>query len=421
MKQFRLDNYQSAVLGSRMTKARVTSVSAPFLYAQGGIFARIVDAPADKAMAGGFTVAGDDGTIQDEIDRLKVIATVVDALRWARLYGGACIVPVASDNKSLSEPLDYQRLERIEELRVYHIDQISISGSLYSDATKPNFGQPERYEVHTAGGSFIVHESRLIPLAGDPMPQSVKSSRIYWQGRNAVTRGYKAVLEWEEARCRTKSIMERKQQAVFSMKGLGDLIAADMEQQVQQRINVVDSVRNILNTVAVDAEDGFNIIDLGLGGLTDIIGKFEQVVSAETGIPITVLFGESAKGLNATGEGDLRIYHELVEAERLRRAQPALERLISLIVAQRGIPGEPAENWRIEWPPLYTPTAREAAEMEKLAADTLAVEMATLDKVVGMGALSEERAESYLQTQRLFGLSSEVGSKEKAAAYAAET
>ena len=98
MKQFRLDNYQSAVLGSRMTKARVTSVSAPILYAQGWIFARIVDAPADKAMAGGFTVAGDDGTIQNEIDRLKVIATVADALRWARLYGGACIVPVVSDN-----------------------------------------------------------------------------------------------------------------------------------------------------------------------------------------------------------------------------------------------------------------------------------------------------------------------------------
>lgn len=173
MKQFRLDNYQSAVLGSRMTKARVTSVSAPFLYAQGGIFARIVDAPADKAMAGGFTVAGDDGTIQNEIDRLKVIATVADALRWARLYGGACIVPVVSDNKSLSEPLDYQRLERIEELRVYHIDQISISGSLYSDATKPNFGQPERYEVHTTGGSFIVHESRVIPLAGEPNTSTV--------------------------------------------------------------------------------------------------------------------------------------------------------------------------------------------------------------------------------------------------------
>lgn len=421
MKQFRLDNYQSAVLGSRMIKARVTSVSAPFLYVQGGVFARIVDAPADKAMAGGFTVAGDDGTIRDEIDRLKVISTVAEALRWARLYGGACIVPVIADNKALADPLDYGGLERIEELRVYHIDQVSISGSLYSDATKPNFGQPEFYQISTTGGSFIVHESRLIPLPGDPMPQDTKTRRIYWQGRDAVTRGYKAVLEWEEARQRTKSIMERKQQAVFSMKGLGDLIAADMEQQVQQRINVVDSVRNILNTVAVDAEDGFNIIDLGLGGLTDIIGKFEQVVSAETGIPITVLFGESAKGLNATGEGDLRIYHELVEAERLRRAQPALERLISLIVAQRSIPGEPAESWRIEWPPLYTPTAKEAAEMKKLAADTQAVEMATLDKVVGMGAVSEEQAHEYLKSQRLFGLSEEAGSKEKAAEYAEAT
>ena len=204
------------------------------------------------------------------------------------------------------------------------------------------------------------------------------------------------------------------------MQGLGELIAADMEQTVQQRINAVDSVRNILNTVAVDADDSFSIIDLGLGGLTDIIGKFEQAVSAETGIPIAVLFGESAKGLNATGEGDLRIYHELVASERLRRAQPALERLVSLIVAQRGIPGEPADNWRITWPPLYTPTAKEAAEMDKLAADTLAVEIATLDKAVGMSALSEEQAAGYLKARRLFGLDGETGA-EDAADYAEQT
>lgn len=420
MKQFRLDNYQSAILGSRMTKARVTSVSAPFLYAQGGVFARIADAPADKAMAGGFEVAGDDGSVRSECERLDVSAVLADALRWARLYGGSCIVPLLADGGSLTEPLDYRRLDRIAELRVYHIGQVSVSGSLYADAAKPNFGQPEYYEIRTAGGSFVVHESRLIPIAGDPLPYEAQTSRIYWQGRDAVTRAYQAVLDWEEARCRTKAIMERKQQAVFAMQGLGELIAADMEQTVQQRINAVDSVRNILNTVAVDADDSFSIIDLGLGGLTDIIGKFEQAVSAETGIPIAVLFGESAKGLNATGEGDLRIYHELVASERLRRAQPALERLVSLIVAQRGIPGEPADNWRITWPPLYTPTAKEAAEMDKLAADTLAVEIATLDKAVGMSALSEEQAAGYLKARRLFGLDGETGA-EDAADYAEQT
>ena len=59
--------------------------------------------------------------------------------------------------------------------------------------------------------------------------------------------------------------------------------------------------------------------------------------------------------------------------------------------------------------------------MKKLAADTQAVEMATLDKVVGMGAVSEEQAHEYLKSQRLFGLSEEADSKEKVAEYAAAT
>ena len=40
--KFRLDGFLQAVLGGK-SQARITSVSAPFLYAQGGIFRRVVD------------------------------------------------------------------------------------------------------------------------------------------------------------------------------------------------------------------------------------------------------------------------------------------------------------------------------------------------------------------------------------------
>ena len=87
--KFRLDGFLQAVLGGKQ-QARITSVSAPFLYAQGGIFRRVVDLPADKALSGGFEIEGDaDNLLASELDRLNVFEMAAYALKLARLFGGA--------------------------------------------------------------------------------------------------------------------------------------------------------------------------------------------------------------------------------------------------------------------------------------------------------------------------------------------
>ena len=349
--KFRLDGFLQAVLGGKQ-QARITSVSAPFLYAQGGIFRRVVDLPADKALSGGFEIEGDaDNLLASELDRLNVFELAADALKLARLFGGACVVPLVADGKGLNEPLDVSQPVEVVELRVFGINQVSVEGALYDDATQKNFGEPEFYRISSRETQFVVHESRVFPIHGFRLPEMLKDTRIYWQGGNAVDRAYKAILDWETTRERTKQILDRKQQPVYAMKGLADLIESNFEEAIQQRIQAVDASRGVLNTVAVDSDDSYTVNDMNVGGLTDIIGKFEQVVSAETGIPLAQLFGQSASGLAATGEGDLRNFHELVEAERVRVSN-MLERLIALLVLQNGIKGKIPDGWRIKWSPL---------------------------------------------------------------------
>ena len=266
----------------------------------------------------------------------------------------------------------------------------------------------------------MVHESRVFPIHGFRLPEMLKDTRIYWQGGNAVDRAYKAILDWENTRERTKQILDRKQQPVYAMKQLAELIDAGQEEIVQQRIQAVDTSRGVLNTVAVDSEDAYTLNDMSVGGLTDIISKFEQVISAETGIPLAQLFGQSASGLSATGEGDLRNFHELVEAERVRVSN-MLERLLALLVLQNGIKGKIPDGWRIKWSPLYVPTAREQADMAKLAIDTLKVEVDAVAQVVNMGALSEAQAADYFAQREQFGLRREVHDGTDAQDYAAKT
>lgn len=418
MKTLNLDGYESALTGHRPpASGGSTWLPKSFLYAQGGLYAAVIDKPADKAVERGVEIEGDDGRGRDELDRLKVLPILADALRWARLTGGAGIVVVADDGK-VSQPLDTQGIHRIEELRVFDLDDISADERRYTDPKKANFGMPEFYRVRSEGSVFMVHESRLIEVSGDPLPAKLRTSGIPWEGRSVAERVFPAVTQYLESLRLSVNILQRKQQAVYRMKGLAAMIQNKMEAVVQKRVALVDAVRGILNTVAIDSEDDYDIKDMNVGGVKDIIQELQVGLSAECGIPVTILFGRSPGGMNATGDADFDGYHEMVGGLQTRLT-PALERIVSLIYAQKEIT-DPPENWTISWPALKVLSEKEIAEARKTNADAEAQEMNALGIAVDRGLLSEEQAYEYLRATERFGLTVDEG-PDKAADYAKTT
>ncbi|SFB68674.1 hypothetical protein SAMN05216321_101122 [Cupriavidus sp. OV038] len=422
----RLDGYESAVLGRHARAGLMPPQSVIELYATGGLYARVVDLPADKAVSRGVQIVGDDEkVVANELDRLKVLPALADGMRWARLSGGAAIVVIADDGGLLRTPLRTAALNRIEELKVFDLDDISATDRRYIDPTKPNFGMPEVYRVRTqasgvADAEFLVHESRLIPVPGDPLPRRIAAIKgVPWAGRSAARRPYQIINDYLQSLRWSLGILERKQQAVYGMKGLADLIKAQLEELAQKRIALVDSARNILNTVAIDSEDEYRIEDTSVAGVREIVGEFQIALSAETGIPVTVLYGRSPAGQNATGEADFDTLHDLVEGLQKSKATPALERLVALILAQKTI-GRAPKQWSIVWPSLDTPTAKEGADISKTTADAQAAEANALGTLVDRGVLSEEEAKDYLTAEGKYGLDAEQDSRQAATQYAAQ-
>ena len=418
MTTLKLDGYESALIGHRRLQLGARGVSASMLYAQGGLYGRVIDKPADKAVARGVEIEGDDGRLQAELDRLKVMPALADALRWARLSGGAGIVIVADDG-AVNTPLNPESIGEIAELRVFDIEDISADERRYRDARKANFGMPEFYRVHAGSTTFYVHESRLVEVSGDPLPDKLKTRGIPWQGRSAAEQAFPAVMRFHEAARLSVSILQRKQQAIYAMKGLAAAIQGGLEADVQKRISLVDAVRGVLNTVAIDGEDTYDLKDMNLSGVKDVLQELQVALSAETGIPVTILFGRSPGGLNATGDADFDGYYEMIEAAQRTRLKPALERIISIIYAQRSF-SKPPEDWTIKWPALESPTDKELAEVRKANAEAEAKEMAALDTAVGLGVVSEEEAREYLTHLERYGLEKDDGPDESAQ-YAAST
>lgn len=195
-------------------------------------------------------------------------------------------------------------------------------------------------------------------------------------------RDYQTSLTWSSL------ILERKQQAVHKMKGLALAIGNGLEDQIRERINLVERGRNLLNGVAVDFEDDYTILNADLNGIVDVLDEFKIAISADVNIPVAILFGQSAKGMNATGKSDFESYYDLIEGIQQHKIKPVLERLIELMMLQKHI--KPFENWQIHFPSLNTPTDKEQAEARKLNAEAAKAEIGRLIDLVDSGALSTQ-------------------------------
>jgi phage-related protein (TIGR01555 family) len=112
-----------------------------------------------------------------------------------------------------------------------------------------------------------------------------------------------------------------------------------------------------------------------------------MLVSADTGYPITRLFGVSPGGMNATGESDMRNYYDAVRSEQAAVLQPVLLRLARIISLWLGI-----EEPYIEFVPLQTMNEKERADLDRQKADTERTEADTYKAYIDMGALEPYEA-----------------------------
>lgn len=394
-----LDGYESSIIGMRRFAQGYEYADPVRLYASGGLYGRVIDLPAEKATERGIEC---DAETSAEIDRLSVMESLGLALKWSRLCGGGCIVALTDDGE-LREPLNLDRVTSIEELKVFSLPEIAPSGEVYADPRQANYGQPASYRVSVARAQFVVHESRVIPVPGDPLPRQLCTSGIPWHGRDAATRPYRTIENYLTSQSLSVSILRRKQQAVYAMDGLAEMISAGLEDQIQKRINLVDKVRGILNTVAVDSADKYDIKDMSLSGIKDVMEQFQIALSAESGIPVSLLFGRSAAGENATGEGDFNAFYDMVAGDQRTKLTPAMQRILALIYAQNGV--DAPDNWEhITWLPLERMSDKEMAEVAKTKASALALEMQALNGAIESSALSETEAREYLESEGRFGI-----------------
>lgn len=393
-------------------------LAAELAYAEGGLAATIVDRPADDAVSRGFECEGDErGDVADEWSRLDAAPVMADALRYAFRDGAAAVLVLCEDGPSLAEPLREDRIGAILGLRPLSGARLSAGPYRYADPAHPRYGEPTTYRVRDAsGGEYEAHETRLLRVPGEPMAASNGGGRgssvsatLSWAGRPRLggnvaedLRRYQQGLRW------LLTLLERKQQPVHAADGLAEMLAAaDTERRValaaglavpaddayavvRARARSVDMTRGTLGTVMVDGKDKFSVLDLDLSGVGEVVREFKIALASSTRTPVSILFGESAKGLNATGENDFEGWYGHVAQVQNRCLRPALERLTRLIFRQDAFRAREPERWRVVFSPLWQPSDAERAETAERRARAVKAEADALAVLADLGIATPE-------------------------------
>ena len=389
------------------------------LYEGNGLFSKIIDTPAEEALKHGFdlNLKSDEvnAFVEDALDDLEWEEKAATAIKWARLYGGALIVMLIDDGRGLEEPVDWEHIRSIDELRVYERsivqpDYASLYQQDYGGKGVGNrvskFGQPEYYYVSSIYGSFKVHESRCLVFRNGVLPEQTSNATYLFWGMPEYVRIRRALRETVTAHTDSVKLLERSVQAIYSMKGLASLLTTDDgENQVLKRLQLVDTSRGLLNSIAIDSEgEQYDFKTFQFSGVKDVIDATCNMLSALTNIPQTILFGRSPVGMNATGDSDFESYYNFVEKIQRLMLKRNLRTLLDIVfragIASGDVTEEP--DYKLEFNPLWSLSDTEQATVDQTKAQTALVKAQTAQAYVDMQALDPTEVRRRLASDEEF-------------------
>nr|WP_280518901.1 anti-CBASS Acb1 family protein [Shinella curvata] len=307
--------------------------------------------------------------IEDEEKRLNVKGKVLEAMKKARLFGGAALY-IGTGDADAAKPLDVERIGRggIRYLNVITRRKLS-AGEIERNPESEWYGKPRDYTLSGNNGQqVVIHPSRLVLFSG-AMPADDEISTNVWQGwgDSVLQSTLDAIKNADSTAGNIASLVfEAKVDVIRIPDFMASLNNEVYRSKIIERYTLANMSKGINGTLLLDKEEEYDTKSASLAGLTDILMAFMQIVSGAADIPVTRLLGQSPAGMNSTGTSDMKNYHDRIQSMQELELQPAMARLDECIERSAGVV-DPDVHYR--WAPLEQMSEKERADIFKITAD----------------------------------------------------
>lgn len=332
------------------------------LYRSDWLGRKIVDAPVKDMFRQwrNWQAAGNNITIMESAeDHFGVAKKLSRAMSMARLFGGAGIV-IGADVARPDQPLLPGRIGKggLKYLTVCTKYDLR-AGEVDRDVSSPTFGEPKYYVLGTQNtGAVYLHPSRVLRFIG--ADRLDVDFNIDGYGDSTLMAIYDAIHHAAMAQAGIAELIHEAKVDVISIPNLSSALATDPgTQAIAKRFQAANSLKSINNMLLLDEKEKWERKQTSFDGLPDLLDRYLAIVSAASDIPATRLLGQAPKGMNATGDGDLRNYYDMLVSVRQDAIGPQLAYLdqILWLDATGSIP----RDVHPEWNPLWQLTTTEKA------------------------------------------------------------
>ena len=354
------------------------------LYRESWIAKRIIDMPGEDMTRGWYTLPLEERKLE-ELRALEarhgIRREITDAIRWARLYGGAVALMVIDGHEGfLAEPLDPDTVMPGSFCGLLVRDRLGVTPSpeLEDDLNDPDFGYPMYYDLQAEAGApgdraFLrVHHSRVLRFTGRDLPRAEEAAEQYW-GASELEHIWEELQKRSATSANIAQLVFQANITTLRMGDFGEILAMGTDQQrrrVLEALEQENALRTSFGLQLLSAGDTMENHPYSFAGLSQVYEAFMLDMAGAAGIPATRLFGRSPQGMNATGESDLKNYYELITAMQERHLRPTLEKLLPVMAVS--LWGEMPEVPEISFPSLMPVSPPEEAEVQAKQAETLA-------------------------------------------------
>jgi len=342
----RRDGWISALTGAgtvRDKKQYAHFIAAPTnwrenldLWRGDGLAGRIVELLPKEMMREGWDllIEGKDGPeiasrVKNKLEDLHFDDRLYQALCLERAVGGAGVIMGVGDlSGGMEAPLDLQSAADLKWMETFEPLELFAS-SWQNDPDLPGFGRPDKYRLVPVSPGGVkkgvgkeIHASRILVFPGIVVSRRQITSQLGW-GDATLTRCRETIRDFQTAWGAIGHLIAEYGVAVWKIKGLAEIISMDKDEVLRSRVEMMQLAMSAVNAAVIDAElEDFDRKQVPLTGLSDVLREFGARLAADADTPMTLLFGMSPGGMNATGEFDAKSWFDRAHSEQERKLRP---------------------------------------------------------------------------------------------------
>ena len=149
----------------------------------------------------------------------------------------------------------------------------------------------------------------------------------YW-GLSSIYEGLEDARNYDIGKQGVAHLMQECSVGKYTISNLEQLVAESNYKALDNRLEAMDEQKSVINGIFLGEGENYTRENVTFAGVPEIMDRQMMAVSGSYRIPVTKLFGRSAAGMNATGEGDDDNYNATIAGLQKVQLLPPLKRLM---------------------------------------------------------------------------------------------